>query len=46
MKSLFLKIFVSFWVAQALFIVLAILVTLAVSSAQLYLGGFAHDGLE
>jgi signal transduction histidine kinase len=28
-KSLFLKIFLSFWVAQALFIVLAILVTLA-----------------
>ncbi|HWW13696.1 MAG TPA: ATP-binding protein [Candidatus Dormibacteraeota bacterium] len=29
MKSLFLKIFVSFWVALALFVVLAILVTLA-----------------
>jgi len=29
MKSLFLKIFLSFWVAQALFLVLAILVTLA-----------------
>jgi len=29
MKSLFLRIFVSFWVAQALFIVLAILVTIA-----------------
>jgi two-component system sensor histidine kinase CpxA len=29
MKSLFLRIFLSFWVAQALFIVLAILVTLA-----------------
>jgi two-component system sensor histidine kinase CpxA len=29
MKSLFLKIFLSFWLAQALFIVLAILVTLA-----------------
>jgi len=28
MKSLFLKIFLSFWVAQALFIVLAILVML------------------
>ncbi len=27
--KLFLKIFLSFWVAQALFIVLAILVTLA-----------------
>jgi two-component system, OmpR family, sensor histidine kinase CpxA len=30
MKSLFLKIFLSFWGAQALFLVLAILVTLAV----------------
>jgi len=29
MKSLFLKIFLSFWVAQALFLVLAIFVTLA-----------------
>ena len=29
MKSLFLRIFLSFWMAQALFIVLAILVTLA-----------------
>ena len=29
MKSLFLKIFISFWLAQALFIVLAILVMLA-----------------
>src|SRR5579859_4436549 len=29
MKSLFLRIFLSFWVAQALFVVLAILVTLA-----------------
>jgi two-component system, OmpR family, sensor histidine kinase CpxA len=29
MKSLFLRIFLSFWVAQALFIVLAILVTVA-----------------
>src|SRR5713101_1045545 len=29
MKSLFLKIFLSFWIAQALFVVLAILVTLA-----------------
>ena len=29
MRSLFLKIFLSFWLAQALFIVLAILVTLA-----------------
>ena len=29
MKSLFLKIFLSFWLAQALFLVLAIVVTLA-----------------
>ena len=29
MRSLFLKIFLSFWVAQALFLVLAVLVTLA-----------------
>ena len=29
MKSLFLKIFLSFWMALALFLVLAILVTLA-----------------
>jgi two-component system sensor histidine kinase CpxA len=29
MKSLFLKIFLSFWIAQALFLVLAIVVTLA-----------------
>ena len=29
MKSLFLRIFLSFWVAQALFLVLAILVTIA-----------------
>ena len=29
MKSLFLKIFLSFWMAQALFLVLAIVVTLA-----------------
>jgi two-component system sensor histidine kinase CpxA len=31
MKSLFLKIFLSFWIAQALFVVLAILVTIALS---------------
>ena len=29
MKSLFLRIFLSFWVAQALFVVLAIVVTVA-----------------
>src|ERR1700722_361780 len=31
MKSLFLKIFLSFWIAQALFVVLAILATIALS---------------
>ncbi len=34
MKSLFLKIFLSFWAAQALFVVLAILVTIALSPAR------------
>src|SRR5260370_37344425 len=34
MKSLFLKIFLSFWVAQALFLVLAILVTIALRPAR------------
>src|SRR5271154_6101970 len=34
MKSLFLKIFLSFWIAQALFVVLAILVTMALSPAR------------
>jgi two-component system sensor histidine kinase CpxA len=34
MKSLFLKIFLSFWVAQALFLVLAILVTVAMRPAR------------
>jgi two-component system sensor histidine kinase CpxA len=34
MKSLFLKIFLSFWVAQALFVVLAILVTIALSPTR------------
>ncbi len=29
MKSLFLKIFLSYWVAQALFLALAILITVA-----------------
>jgi len=29
MKSLFLKIFLSYWAAQALFLALAILITLA-----------------
>ena len=30
MRSLFVRIFLSYWVAQALFLVLAILVTLAI----------------
>ncbi len=34
MKSLFLKIFLSFWTAQALFLVLAILVTIALRPAR------------
>src|SRR5450755_5027757 len=34
MKSLFLKIFPSFWAAQALFLVLAILVTIALRPAR------------
>lgn len=34
MRSLFLKIFLSYWLAQALFVVLAILVTLAVRPPQ------------
>src|SRR5271157_4206068 len=34
MKSLFLKIFLSFWAAQALFLVLAILVTIALRPAR------------
>src|SRR5258708_19421522 len=34
MRSLFLKIFLSFWIAEALFIVLAILVTIAMRPAR------------
>jgi two-component system sensor histidine kinase CpxA len=34
MRSLFLKIFLSFWLAQALFVVLAILVTLALRQQE------------
>jgi two-component system, OmpR family, sensor histidine kinase CpxA len=34
MRSLFLRIFLSFWVAQALFIVLAILVTIAMTPGR------------
>jgi two-component system sensor histidine kinase CpxA len=36
MKSLFLKIFLSYWVAQALFLILAILATLALSERGEY----------
>jgi two-component system, OmpR family, sensor histidine kinase CpxA len=39
MKSLFLRIFLSFWVAQALFVVLAILVTLAFRPSDAALEG-------
>jgi two-component system sensor histidine kinase CpxA len=38
MKSLFLKIFLSYWLAQALFIVLAILVTLAMRPQREFSG--------
>jgi membrane protein implicated in regulation of membrane protease activity len=34
MRSLFLKIFLSFWVAQAMFTVLAILLTMAMRPAR------------
>jgi len=34
MRSLFLRIFLSFWAAQALFLVLAILVTIAMRPAR------------
>ena len=32
MRSLFLRIFLSYWMAQALFLVLAIIVTFAIAS--------------
>ena len=38
MKSLFLRIFLSFWIAQALFLVLAILVTLALRDTIVFEG--------
>jgi hypothetical protein len=41
MKSLFLRIFLSFWMAQALFVVLAIVVTLAFQPR-----GSSWDGLR
>jgi two-component system sensor histidine kinase CpxA len=43
MKSLFLKIFLSFWAAQALFLVLAILVTIALRPAR---HGIESQGLQ
>ncbi len=43
MKSLFLRIFLSFWAAQALFLVLAILVTLALSPRR---QGIENQGPE
>ena len=50
MKSLFLKIFLSFWVAQALFLVLAILVTLAfrprTSSWEALLATASNDSVK
>jgi two-component system sensor histidine kinase CpxA len=50
MKSLFLKIFLSFWVAQALFVVLAILVTLAfrprTSSWEALLATASNDSVK
>ena len=38
MKSLFLKIFLSYWLAQALFIMLAMLVTLAMRPQREFTG--------
>ncbi len=43
MRSLFLKIFLSFWVAQALFLVLAILVTLAMRPQREFSGFEAQE---
>jgi len=43
MKSLFLRIFLSFWAAQALFLVLAILVTIALNPTR---HGFESRGPE
>ena len=43
MKSLFLRIFLSFWAAQALFIVLAILVTLALRPREEMPAGAAAE---
>lgn len=52
MRSLFLKIFLSFWIAQALFVVLAILGTMAlrpsneIANLQSQEGKFVSDALE
>src|ERR1700694_2589855 len=43
MRSLFLRIFLSFWSAQALFLVLAILVTIALRPAR---RGIESQGLQ
>jgi hypothetical protein len=43
MRSLFLRIFLSFWAAQALFLVLAILVTIALRPAR---RGIESQGLQ
>src|SRR5579863_6506082 len=52
MRSLFLKIFLSYWIAQALFLVLAILVTLAIhpsgeiSSPQAQQARFLNEAVQ
>jgi hypothetical protein len=52
MRSLFLKIFLSYWIAQALFLVLAILVTLAIhpsgeiSSVQAQQARFLNEAVQ
>ena len=43
MKSLFLKIFLSYWLAQALFIMLAMLVTLAMRPQKEFTGFEAQE---
>ena len=43
MKSLFLKIFLSYWLAQALFIMLAMLVTLAMRPQREFTGFEAQE---
>jgi two-component system sensor histidine kinase CpxA len=52
MRSLFVRIFLSYWVAQALFLVLAILVTLAIrpsgeiASVQAQQGRFLNEAVQ